>query len=822
MITSDAVASRGLRDIITILVACFAVATAFWLVPASVHIVDWTAAGPLRVALFPPMRTLWLALIGASAVATLLMLSCARLHVTRRVIACTIAPLSLLWIWTLPYLPWLPDRAPGLLLFAGATRWSIPMAALCGTLIAWPQQNRHVTIPRPGRKTIFALTLAVYVFLGLRSYTAVGLGGDEPHYLIITHSLLVDRDLKIENNHARGDYRAFFGGDLRPDYLRRGQDGEIYSIHSPGLPVLILPGYAISGAPGAVVTMCLFAALAAVAVYEIALSIAGPVAALLTWISVCFTVPFIPHAWMLYPETAGAAVLAWVVLWLMKPSPENRWIWFVRGVCLATLPWLHTKFVVFQLTLVPVLLWRLRHRRLDAIVVLAPVFISTAAWLGFFYVLYGSIDPQVPYGTYTNQYVRFVNIPRSLFGLLIDQKFGLLFYGPAYLLAVVGVWSMARDRNWRGLAFALGAAAIPYVISSSRLYMWWGGSSAPARFLVPILPLLAGPMAAFFSRPRGRVGHATATLFVAFSVTIAAIGTAMPARGFLFSTPHGTARLLEAVVGGGPLAEALPSFTEENWVAPLGRTVPWCIAAAVALGIAGYIASRAPRLTAFWIAGIEVVTFIFVGSLLTSPASAAGREAIVTRGRIELMNAYDPDRLRGWDYKRMSGIDPPHMLVATSLSTERSFNEPVNGAGRIAGPFEVPPGRYEARVWFFGQRGPQGSLLVTNQGNDVLARIEGPLPNPATIAIDLPVPIPFWVSLSEHASASVFRRAELAPISIVPNSRRPKFRVRAVDVIQRHPGGFIVYVNDNTYSEDGVFWTRGTRRGDVLVAPAGA
>jgi hypothetical protein len=45
-----------------------------------------------------------------------------------------------------------------------------------------------------------------------------------------------------------------------------------------------------------------------------------------------------------------------------------------------------------------------------------------------------------------------------------------------------------------------------FVAASARMYMWWGGSGAPARFLVPILPLAAPMIAVAFRgcdrRPR--------------------------------------------------------------------------------------------------------------------------------------------------------------------------------------------------------------------------------------------------------------------------------------------------------------------------------
>ena len=46
--------------------------------------------------------------------------------------------------------------------------------------------------------------------------------------------------------------------------------------------------------------------------------------------------------------------------------------------------------------------------------------------------------------------------------------------------------------------------------------------------------------------------------------------------------------------------------------------------------------------------------------------------------------------------------------------------------------------------------------------------------------------------------------------------------MRAIEAIAERPGAFIVYTDDDTYPEGGVFWTQGTDAGTVLVDPAGA
>src|SRR5262249_31697402 len=146
-----------------------------------------------------------------------------------------------------------------------------------------------------------------------------------------------------------------------------------------------------------------------------------------------------------------------------------------QGACLASLPWLHTKFVVLLIPLTALLLWRLRGRLRDLVAVIVPIAISTVAWLAFFYVIYGSANPQVSSGTYPDLYIRLENIPRSLLGQLLDQKFGLLVYSPAYLLAAVGAWLMWNSDR-RAISFGLVASAFVYVVASRRLYLWCGGS----------------------------------------------------------------------------------------------------------------------------------------------------------------------------------------------------------------------------------------------------------------------------------------------------------------------------------------------------------
>ncbi len=180
------------------------------------QVVDESRA--VRVALLPP----WQTLAGFTVMAGFGLLWLARGAAPRAVTSAPVRlrigsltlPAFALVLLVVPYLPVLPDAVPALQLLAGPLRWIVwlTVAGLFGWTL-W--QVRIARLDWIARRSVpqVAVLIAV-VTIGAASVAAARLtgtvlfpSGDEPHYLVIAQSLWRDGDLKIENNHTRGDYR---------------------------------------------------------------------------------------------------------------------------------------------------------------------------------------------------------------------------------------------------------------------------------------------------------------------------------------------------------------------------------------------------------------------------------------------------------------------------------------------------------------------------------------------------------------------------------------------------------------------------------------
>jgi hypothetical protein len=421
--------------------------------------------------------------------------------------------------------------------------------------------------------------------------------GDEPHYLVITQSLLRDHDLKIENNHRRGDYREYYSGDLRPDYLRRGADGEIYSVHAPGLAVLVAPAFALFGYPGVVACLALLSAWATALAWTAAWRVTSDIAASwFGWAAVALTAPFFFQSFVVYPDALGGALVMVGILALVSDDTMSAKGLMATGVALAILPWLHTRYVVAAVMLAVMILARqLRARatvprvpRVQRVLALLSVpAVSAACWFGFFYAIYGTPDPRAPYGGDTQSAL--ANLPRGAVGLLFDQQFGLLPAAPVFLCALAGVATMIR-RSPR-LAVELLMLVAPYGLLVGAYQMWWGGNSSPARFLVPVLLPLAIPASVWFHAHRGHtarlLGLGALTVSLLITVTVASVD-----RGaLLYNSRDGASRLLLWLSPLVNITTGLPSVFQTAPPAAVWHAVVWIAAIALATAI-GFLVER--------------------------------------------------------------------------------------------------------------------------------------------------------------------------------------------------------------------------------------
>ena len=589
-----------------------------------------------------------------------------------------------LWLSALVILPWLPIPIPtALLVFAGGLRIWIWVAIAVALVL--PQKGVRPLVVEPARVPwLAALVAAAFYLLSAWSIAPQLPDGDEPHYLIIAQSLLRDGDLQIENNHTRGDYHDYFAPGLKPDFLRRGVNGQIYSIHAPGLPAVVAPALALFGYRGVVAFLSLVSAGATALVWCAVWRVTHSTAASwFGWATVALTTPFTFHAFTVYPDGLGAGlVMAGMFGALWGRELSLRWLAAI-GAAAALLPWLHTRFAITACALGLVIAarqWTAPDRARRILTFAAIPLLSALAWFWFFYAIYGTPNPAAPYGDYTQSAAG--NIPRGLIGLLLDQQFGILPNAPVYLCAMLGFPVMARKQP--RLAAEMTLIAVPYAIATAAYFMWWGGFSSPGRFLVSILLPLAIPGGIWFA-DRGLAGRVLAWSALLLSVLIT-VSLAGVARGaLLYNLRDGASRLLLWLAPVIDLTTAFPSLFQAGPGTALLRACIWLIAIVMTASAGVFLARRfaQPRVVALGLG----LTAAATGTAALTVLWRLGDSHPVTAARAgpALLRAIDPGAgqvaLRYEPLRRLHVQDVASLLPLVTPGGSRS-TDPLASVAR--------------------------------------------------------------------------------------------------------------------------------------------
>lgn len=355
---------------------------------------------------------------------------------------------------------------------------------------------------------VFAVSLLIYGAISPWVALNAWPDADEPHYLLLTHSLVADHDFDLSNNYRRQDYKSYYPPDLPDHHSLINSRGQEFPIHDIGVSIFLVPGYAVGGRLGAMVELNIIGALLALGIYVVARSIGAPQrSALVTWFLFAFTSPLVVYSSQLYPEVVGAACAVWAVVAFERFASERQPKFLIlMGVLLGLLPWFSVRYwMVVGPMLTVVALYILadtrRESKLPAIkrlvCVTAPVFLSTGLFVLFDLRYYNTAMPNGGYFVYMKAVRPPMFSPHldvGLLGLFFDRGYGLLTTAPVYILALAGVWAVLKRRPW--VAGIILLPSMIYTLFAGCNLFWYGGWAPPSRYVFLAAALMV-PFASF-------------------------------------------------------------------------------------------------------------------------------------------------------------------------------------------------------------------------------------------------------------------------------------------------------------------------------------
>jgi len=352
---------------------------------------------------------------------------------------------------------------------------------------------------------IFLLCLLLFLGSGFLQYRFKRQGpmsyqlltGDEPQYLLITHSLVADRDVDLFNNIFLREAINFFSPEtMIGGHGQWGPNHRWYSKHRLGLPLLISPAYYLGyrfdlGIRNSVLLwLSILGALLAVEMFLASRDITGRKGlSLFITLPVIFSIPFFIYPSKVFPELPAALFVFMAFRRSLSPS-LSRTSAFKVGLLVGFIPWFHERFILVFLVLSLFFLFKERKHTKVCLTFLIPVFVSILLQMLYYYQVNG-----VPYPLTTTHlgYFNPQGILNGLLGIWMDQAHGILPYAPLFVFSFWGFFYLWRQSRLQAFWLLMVVVSIYAVAGGYR--EWWGGFCPPGRYLVTLVPLLILPLA---------------------------------------------------------------------------------------------------------------------------------------------------------------------------------------------------------------------------------------------------------------------------------------------------------------------------------------
>jgi hypothetical protein len=375
----------------------------------------------------------------------------------------------------------------------------------------------------------------VLILWGLGTHGTHAGTGDEPHYLVIAHSLAFDGDLDVRNNYGTQE-PLIAGGNLVPAFhVRETAGGRLRPVHDIGLPLVAVPYVRIAApltswiAQRAPERLLRAARLAPTTLYRHAISLAmiscaaalallmfdavsslgaSHRAAFATTLLLIASPPLLIYSILFFTELLSA-LLAFFAFSTLMWRRDNRLLVLAAGVATGFLLLVHIRNVGMVIGLTAAAFMALRGEvRRQALVFFAGLIVMAGLRTAVNDYLWGTwiTTPHAAAGSWPGLLPVITQSAMRLVALLVDQEYGLLVYAPVYLLAAMGLPGFVRrvpHLAWPLIAVVL-CYVVPVLLPITNPHGWSGQWCPAGRFLLPVLPLLVLPTSyAIHTVPRG-------------------------------------------------------------------------------------------------------------------------------------------------------------------------------------------------------------------------------------------------------------------------------------------------------------------------------
>lgn len=350
--------------------------------------------------------------------------------------------------------------------------------------------------------------------------------GDEPHYLLVSESLVRDGDVDLKNDYLERRYDEFYAGQLGPHVntsIFTSASPHWYSMHGVGLPVVLVPAFAADRAHGATVGMVVIAAIVLVLTFLWARRFTGEgrFAAVAT-AAFGFSPSFLGLEGRVFPDLPAAALLLGCLLLLERPERRPGHL-LLLGALVGASWWFHFKNSLAFGTIAAIAVIQVvrssagRDRLRQLFVLIVPIAASLVGYVISNLVWYGSPSPT--HMVLPGNSVFALNEARGLAAVSFDASRGLFTNSPALLLIFAGlpVWLRLFRGPFVRLALVLG----PTIFLQATFSDWSGAYAPAARYALQFIPA-AIPAIALVLREAGAAMRLIAAALLSFQLALAA------------------------------------------------------------------------------------------------------------------------------------------------------------------------------------------------------------------------------------------------------------------------------------------------------------